>query len=92
LLEAIETKGLIAYGDELLKYLLLQFIYAEQRSNRSVEKYNTIGKGIQGDFERWLRAEPASASHSPCSSGRKNRERSSSGPCQPYLQHSRAGI
>ncbi|TCK68486.1 hypothetical protein [Acidipila rosea] len=57
LLEAIETKGLIAYGDELLKYFLLQFIYAEQRSNRSVEKYNTIGKGIQGDFERWLRAD-----------------------------------
>jgi len=57
LAEAIERNGLIAFGDDLLKYLLLQFIHSEQVKGRTVEKYNAIGKGIQGDFERWLRTE-----------------------------------
>jgi len=57
LLEGVERSGLIAYGDELLKYLLLQFIHTEQLNNRSVEKYNAIGKGIQSDFERWLKTD-----------------------------------
>jgi hypothetical protein len=56
-LEAVETSGLISFGDEVLKFLLLRFIYTEQQSHRTVNKWNTIGKGLAGNLERQLRLE-----------------------------------
>jgi hypothetical protein len=57
LLEKIEAAGLISFGEETLKFLLFKFVADEQKSGRTVNKYNAIGKGNQGDFERWLKTE-----------------------------------
>jgi hypothetical protein len=54
LLEAIEVSGLISFGEEPLKFLLLKFVAEEQKNGRPLHKYNVIGKGAQGEFERWL--------------------------------------
>jgi hypothetical protein len=54
LLEAIEVSGLISFGEEALKFLLLKFVAEEQKNGRPLHKYNVIGKGAQGEFERWL--------------------------------------
>lgn len=54
LLEVIERKGLIAYSEGTLKYLLLKYVYQATQSTPHVHKYNTIGKVGSGDFERWL--------------------------------------
>jgi hypothetical protein len=56
-LETIETAGLISFGEEPLKFLLLKFVAEEQKNGRTVYKYNAIGKGVQGDFERWLKTD-----------------------------------
>jgi hypothetical protein len=53
--EVIESHGLISFSEKALKYKLLQFIYNECKTRMHVEKYNTIGRDGQGDFERWLR-------------------------------------
>jgi hypothetical protein len=53
--EVIESDGLISFSEKALKYKLLQFIYNECKARMHVEKYNTIGRNGQGDFERWLR-------------------------------------
>jgi hypothetical protein len=55
LLEAIEVSGLISFGEQSLKFLLLKFVSDEQKNGRSPQKYNAIGRGGQGDFERWLK-------------------------------------
>jgi hypothetical protein len=52
--EAIEASGLIALGEEPLMFHLLKFIAEEQKNGRNPNKYNVIGKGVRGDFERWL--------------------------------------
>jgi hypothetical protein len=52
--EVIESNGLISFSDRALKYKLLQFIYAQCKTQLHIEKYNTIGKDGPGDFERWL--------------------------------------
>lgn len=52
--EVIESNGLISFSDHALKYKLLQFIFAQCKTQLHVDKYNTIGKDGQGDFERWL--------------------------------------
>jgi hypothetical protein len=54
LLEAIEVSGLISFGEESLKFLLLKFVSEERKNGRPLHKYNTIGRGAQGEFERWL--------------------------------------
>jgi hypothetical protein len=53
--EIIESHGLISFSEKALKYKLLQFIYNACKTQMHVEKYNTIGRDGQGDFERWLR-------------------------------------
>jgi len=53
-LEAIEVAGLISFGEEPLKFLLLKFAFEEQKNSRPLHKYNVIGRGVQGEFERWL--------------------------------------
>lgn len=53
--QVIEDKGLIAFSERALKYKLLRFIYEECKTKEHVEKYNTLGRDGQGDFERWLR-------------------------------------
>jgi hypothetical protein len=50
--EAVESSGLISYSDEALKYTLLRYIVKEHGNGRTIHKYNTIGRGAQGDFER----------------------------------------
>jgi hypothetical protein len=57
ILEAIEGAGLIAFGDEALKYLLLSYVVTEHKNGRTVHKYNAIGKDSPGQFEQWLRAD-----------------------------------
>lgn len=57
ILETIEASGLISFGEEALKFLLLRFISEEQKNRRTPNKYNTIGKGAQGDFERWQKVD-----------------------------------
>ena len=52
--EVIETQGLISFSETVLKYKLLQFLYAQRKTQLHVEKFNTIGRDGQGDFERWL--------------------------------------
>lgn len=57
ILETIEASGLISFSEESLKFLLLRFVAEEQKNRRTPGKYNTIGRGTPGDFERWLRTE-----------------------------------
>jgi hypothetical protein len=57
ILEAIEGAGLIAFGDEALKYLLLRFVVTEHKNSRTVHKYNAIGKDAPGQFEQWLKTD-----------------------------------
>jgi hypothetical protein len=57
ILEAIESSGLIAFGDEALKYLLLRVVVSEHKNGRTVHKYNAIGKDVAGQFEQWLKAD-----------------------------------
>jgi hypothetical protein len=57
LLETIEAAGLISFGEEALKFLLLKFLAEEQKNGRSVYKYNAVGKRVQGDLERWLKTD-----------------------------------
>jgi hypothetical protein len=59
LLEAIEAAGLISLSEEPLKFQLLKFVAEEQKNGRTPNKYNAVGKGVQGDFERWLRTDLA---------------------------------
>jgi hypothetical protein len=60
LLEAIEVSGLISFGAEPLKFLLLKFVSEEQKNGRPLHKYNVIGRGSRGEFERWLRRDLSS--------------------------------
>lgn len=54
--EVIESHGLISFSETALKFKLLQFIFIQCKTQLHVEKYNTIGRDGQGDFERWLGA------------------------------------
>jgi hypothetical protein len=54
LLEAIEASGLISFGEQALKFLLLKFVSEEQKSIRPLHKYNVVGKDAEGQFEQWL--------------------------------------
>jgi len=49
----IDRSGLTGYSESSLKRLLLKFIQQATQNDRSVHKYNTIGRGVIGDFERW---------------------------------------
>ena len=53
--EVVESNGLISFSEKALKYNLLRFIYNESKNGQHIEKYNTIGRDGQGDFERWLK-------------------------------------
>ncbi len=57
LLETIEASGLISFGEESLKFLLLRFVAEEQNNGRTANKYNTVGRGVRGDFERWIKTD-----------------------------------
>jgi diguanylate cyclase (GGDEF)-like protein len=54
---AVTGSRLSPYKDEDLKFLLLKFVAQQSKNGNSVHKYNTIGRGRQGDFEHWLGAE-----------------------------------
>ena len=56
-LETIETFGLVSFGEESLKFLLLKFVAEEQQNGRTANKYNTVGKSGQGNFERWIKTD-----------------------------------
>jgi hypothetical protein len=51
----IESTGLIAFSESVLKYKLLRYIDEETKNKRPVHKYNAIGRGTPGDFERWAK-------------------------------------
>jgi hypothetical protein len=53
--EAVESAGLLSYGEENLKFLLLRYLHEETSNSRPAHKYNVIGKAGRGMFEHWLR-------------------------------------
>jgi hypothetical protein len=53
--KVIERAGLTGYTEPSISYLLLQFISEATKKGSAVHKYNTIGRGVIGDFERWTK-------------------------------------
>jgi hypothetical protein len=54
LLEVTEQRGLIAFNESTLKFLLLKHVHQETSRGRPVHKYNAIGKIGRGSFESSL--------------------------------------
>jgi len=59
--DAVISSRVVPLNEEVLRFLLLQCAVASTKGGNAVNKWNAIGRGIQGDFERWLKTDLSAA-------------------------------